>query len=341
VTPIASVTPSISITPTRTPSASVTPSSSVTPSVSITPTRTPSASVTPSTSVTPSSSVTPSVTVTPSISITRTPSITPSRTPAIIQAFKYSNQEYSDGTVFLDGDLILNQNGSSFIPVGNTPGTFPVYFPTPGEVTYTGTTIYQDDSIYVQASGNPTAYPAPAYGTATRTLHVYDSALNTIINTTVDYTGSLNVTFAAVGGRTYRAFASTNFSWPSNATLTITGMFLNNFTNKYNFTCHLNTAVEGDFTITTNGGLSGDVHFGLGCPFPADTQLFNSVSSTVPKGQYGSFNVATNQDGAGFDSYTLQNVVYIDGVGPLFSGQQFVRGATTVTIDVVTDCQPF
>jgi len=232
----------------------------------------------------------------------------------------------------LDGDLVVNQNSSNIITE---------YFTTPGDVLYTGGTIYQDDSIFAQASGNTTTYPDPGYGTATRRLHIVDSAANTINDVTVGYTSSTNKTFSVTGGRTYYVRGYTNFSWPANATLTIAGMFLNNMTNKYNFICSLDTAVEGDFTITTNGGLSGDVYFGAGCPFPADTQLFNNVSSTVPKGQYGSFNVATNEDGAGFLSYQLQNAVYIDGTGLLFSGQQFVRGATTVTINVITDCQPF
>lgn len=232
----------------------------------------------------------------------------------------------------MDGDLVVNQNSSNIITE---------YFTTPGDVLYTGGTIYQDDSIFAQASGNTTTYPDPGYGTATRRLHIVDSAANTINDVTVGYTSSTNKTFSVTGGRTYYVRGYTNFSWPANATLTIAGMFLNNMTNKYNFICSLDTAVEGDFTITTNGGLSGDVYFGAGCPFPADTQLFNNVSSTVPKGQYGSFNVATNEDGAGFLSYELLNQVYIDGVGLLFSGQQFVRGATTVTINVITGCQPF
>ena len=342
LSPSISVSPTISVTPSITRTASVTPTISVSPTISLTPSVTRTASVSPTISLTPTITVSPTISLTPSITVSRTPSITPSRTPAIIQAFKYSNQEYNDGTVFLDGDLILNQNGSSFLPVGTTPGTFPVYNPTPGEVTYTGTTIYQDDSIYVQASGNPTAYPAPAYGTATRTLYVYDSALNTIINSTVDYNSNINVTFAAVGGRTYYALASTNFSWPTAATLSIGGMYVDGATGYYAFQYYLDTAVDGDFTISAGGGISADMYFNAGCGGGSEVTFGNASSSTVLKGQYGFGYTSTGISATyGFSSYTLQNAVYIDGLGyARANGDTFVIGVTTVTVNINTYCQP-
>ena len=71
ISPAPSNNPTVSVTPTRTPS--ITPSRSVGTSVTPTPTVTPSISVTPS--------ITPSITTT--LSVTPTPSITPSFTPTI------------------------------------------------------------------------------------------------------------------------------------------------------------------------------------------------------------------------------------------------------------------
>ena len=89
ITPTISVTPSI--TPSVTPTISVTPSPSITPSVTstVSPTRTPSISVTPTISLTATPSRTPGVSLTPSISISKTPStsVTPSisisKTPSV------------------------------------------------------------------------------------------------------------------------------------------------------------------------------------------------------------------------------------------------------------------
>ena len=214
---------------------------------------------------------------------------------------------------------------------------FPIYNPTPGQVQYTATTIYQDDSIYVQASGNPTAYPAPTYGTSTRTLYVYDSANNTIINTTVDYNSNLNVTFAAVGGRTYRAFASTNFSWPATATLTLGGLY-DGGAGYYLFSYTLSDAVEGDFTMN-NIGMSADMYFTY-CSGPSEDTIYNNASATITKGQYGLGNISTGYSTTyAFNYYKLNNYVYIDG-DYYQHGSTFVKGATTVTVSLSTDCTP-
>lgn len=243
--------------------------------------------------------------------------------------------------MFLDGDLILNQNGSSFIPVGITPGTFPVYFPTPGDVQYTGTTIYQDDSIFAQASGNQATYPAPAFGTATRTLFIEDNAGNVINNVTVDYNSNTNKTFTVVGGRKYYVRARTNFSWPTAATLSIGGMYVDGATGYYYFQYFLNTAVDGDFTITANGGISANMSYDGGCA-TSEEIISSSSSSVVQKGQFLYGFVSSGISAVyGFSSYALQNVIYINGEPyGLQHGDTFVRGVTTVTVNISTFCQP-
>jgi hypothetical protein len=82
-----SITPSISIsaTPSVTPSISISRTPSVTPSISIsaTPSVTPSISISRTPSITPSISISRTPSVTPSISISRTPSVTPSTSTSV------------------------------------------------------------------------------------------------------------------------------------------------------------------------------------------------------------------------------------------------------------------
>ena len=239
--------------------------------------------------------------------------------------------------MFLDGDLILNQNGSSFIPVGITPGTFPVYFPTPGDVQYTGTTIYQDDSIFAQASGNQATYPAPTFGTATRTLFIEDGAGNVINNITVNYNSNTNKTFTVVGGRKYYVRARTNFSWPTSAILTVSSL-ADNGSGQYVILCTLDTAVDGNFTITSPYGVGADMYLGSDCNGPSEGSVGNNASLTVTKGQYGLFNLTTGTAPIyGFSAYRFYGYVYIDGEY-YANGSTFTRGATTVTVNVTTDC---
>jgi hypothetical protein len=247
----------------------------------------------------------------------------------LITALYYNNQEYNDGTVFLDGNIAVNQNGSNIVNE---------VFTTPGDVLYTATKIFQDDSLFAQASGNIAAYPKPLYGTSTRRLHIVDSAGNTINDTTVDYNSNTNKTFTVVGGRTYYVRGYTNFSWPTEATLTIQGMFIDAGTSYYAFQCFLNNAVDGNFTITANGGISADMYFGSGCSGGSETTFGNSDAVTVVKGQYDYIYVTTGINSFyGFGSYRLVNAVFIDGAF-LSHGDTFVRGATTVTINLTTDC---
>lgn len=244
----------------------------------------------------------------------------------------YNNSEFNDGTVFLDGNLAVNRNGSNIINE---------VFTTPGDVLYTGGTIFQDDSIFAQASGNIGSYPDPGYGTSTRRLQIVDSAGNTINDTTVAYTSSTNKTFSVVGGRTYYVRGYTNFSYPTSATLTIQGMLVDISTGYYTFQCNLDTAVDGNFTINANNGILADMYFTSNCTLGSETTFGNSDALTVTKGQFGNFFVTTGISAAyGFNSYNLQNNLYVDG--DLYSnGSTFVKGVTTVTVNITTDCGTF
>jgi hypothetical protein len=231
----------------------------------------------------------------------------------------------------LDGDLVVNKNGGNIIIE---------YDNTPGDVLYTGTKIYQDDSIFAQASGNPTAYPKPTFGTSTRRLLVTDSAGNTINDTTVDYNSNTNKTFSVVGGRTYYARSYTNFSWPTSALLYISGVFQNE-SGEYVFVYNLSDAVDGNFTIDSPYGIGADMYLGTDCSGPSEGSIGNSSSSTVTKGQSGTFSVGTGTYALyGFGAYRIYNVVYIDG-SPYFPGSTFTRGVTTVTVGIDTNCNAF
>jgi len=228
----------------------------------------------------------------------------------------------------LDGDLIVNQNSSNIITE---------YFITPGDVLYTGGTIYQDDSIFAQASGNTTTYPAPIYGTSTRRLYIVDSAGNTINDVTVGYTASTNKTFSVVGGRTYYVRGYTNFAYPATATLTLGGLY-DGGAGYYLFSYTLSDAVEGDFTMN-NIGMSADMYFTY-CSGPSEDTIYNNASATITKGQYGLGNISTGYSTTyAFNYYKLNNYVYIDG-DYYQHGSTFVKGATTVTVSLSTDCTP-
>jgi hypothetical protein len=180
----------------------------------------------------------------------------------------------------------------------------------------------------------------PTFGTATRRLHIVDSAGNTINDVTVGYTSSTNKTFSVVGGRTYYVRGYTNFSWPATATLTIMEMYEDIASGFYEFQYYLDNAVEGDFTITSNGGISANMYFSGDCSLGSEVTFLNSSSSTVLKGQYGYASVTTGESTSyGFGSYELQNAVYIDGEPYVLQhGDTFVRGATTVTVNIQTSC---
>ena len=230
----------------------------------------------------------------------------------------------------MDGDLIVNKNGGNIITE---------YDNTPGDVLYSGAglPIYQDDSIFSQASGNPTSYPKPTYGTSTRRLYVVDSAGNVINDTTVDYNSNTNKTFTVVGGRTYYARAYTNFSYPTSATLSFGG--IDGGSGQYVFAYYLTDAVEGDITIDGIGAISADMFFTY-CSGPSEDTIFNSSGVTISKGQYGYGSLNTGYSSAfGFNSYKINNYVYIEG-NYYVNGSTFVKGATTVTVSINTNCQP-
>jgi hypothetical protein len=213
-------------------------------------------------------------------------------------------------------------------------------FSTPGDVLITGSVIYQGDSIYAQSQGYTGGYPAPTYGTSTRTLDITDSAANTIYNFTGDYTtySNINTTFSIVGGRNYFVRGRTDFYWPATANLYFVGITIDP-SNDYFFEYYLDTAVDGDFTITSNSGITADFFFGVSCAGGVEATFGNVPSSTVTSGQYGTGFIATGESHVyGFDSYNLNNFVYIDG-DYYAHGSTFVRGATTVTVNITTSCQ--
>jgi hypothetical protein len=268
------------------------------------------------------------VSITPQATVSVTPPITPSRSPLTITALYYNNQEFNDGTVFLDGNVAVNQNGSNIVNE---------VFTTPGDVLYTGGTIFQDDSLFAQASGNTTAYPVPSFGTSTRRLHIVDSAGNTINDTTVGYTASTNKTFSVVGGRTYYVRGYTNFSYPTSAILTVSSL-ADNGSGQYVILCTLDTAVDGNFTIDSPYGVGADMYLGSDCNGPSEGSVGNNASLTVTKGQYGLFNLTTGLAPIyGFSAYRFYGYVYIDG-NYYSHGSTFTRGATTVTVNIDTNC---
>jgi len=223
--------------------------------------------------------------------------------------------------------LAVNQNGGNIINE---------VFTTPGDVLYTGGTIFQDDSIFAQASGNTGSYPKPTYGTSTRRLLITDSAGNTINDTTVDYNSSTNKTFSVVGGRTYYVRGYTNFSWPTSAILTI-NYLVDGGDGYYYYDYYLSDAVEGNFTIDSNS-LLADMFFTT-CTGPSEDTISNNASTTITKGQYGSGTISTGYSTSfGFAYQRIVNQISIDG-NYYSAGDTFTRGATTVSISINVGCQ--
>jgi hypothetical protein len=267
------------------------------------------------------------VSITPQATVSVTPPITPSRSPLTITALYYNNQEFSDGTVFLDGNVAVNQNGSNIINE---------VFTTPGDVLYTGGTIFQDDSIFAQATGNIIDYPKPAYGTSTRRLYIVDSAGNTINDVTVDYNSNTTKTFTVVGGRTYYVRGYTNFTYPSSATLYINGLF--NYLSEYYYDVYLDSVVEGTFSIDAYG-ISTDVYFTSDCTFGSEDTISSNAAATFTKGQSGTLYVPTGYSSVfGFVSQRVVNTIYING-NSYSNGSTFTLGNTTVTVVINRNCQ--
>lgn len=257
--------------------------------------------------------------------------MTPSLTPTVAYIF-YANTEYNASPVFLDNNVYIRRNPSTDLvnDVFSTPGL---------EMPITGSVIYQGDTIYAQSQGNIGAYPAPTYGTSTRTLTVSDSAGNTLYNFTGDYTtySNINTTFSIVGGRNYFVRGRTDFSWPTYAELNIIQLY-DNGSGQYVFEYYLDTAAEGDITMDANG-MSTEAYVSVGCPFPSDLTIYNSVSATITKGQYGYGYINTGVSTAyGLNSYSINNYVDIDGTR-YYTGDTFTRGVTTVRVTVNTNCQ--
>jgi hypothetical protein len=117
-------------------------------------------------------------------------------------------------------------------------------------------------------------------------------------------------------------------------------MYVDGGTGQYTFQYYLDTAVDGDFTITANGGISADMYFEAGCSGGSEVNFGNASSSTVLKGQFGYGFTSTGISAVyGFSSYTLQNSLFVDG-NFYQHGDTFVRGVTTVTVNIFTGCSP-
>jgi hypothetical protein len=316
----------------------------VTPSITVSTTPSISISVTPSVSVTPSFSVTPSISIsrTPSVSVSATPSVSISKTPSISLTptpspqyvyLTYANTEFSESTppyVFIDNNVYVNKNGSQIVAQG----------PSIVDTDYAGQILY-GDSLYALCDADRATYPIPAFGTATRRLRVEDNFGNVVLDSTVNAASNVDVSWSPGGGnRRYYVRGWSYFSWPTAATLTIQGMYADVGTGYYAFQYFLNTAVDGDFTITPGGGISADMYFDYPCTGASEVNFGNSAASTVLRGQYQYGYVTTGQSSTyGFGAYKLQNIVFINGEPyGLQHGDTFVRGVTTVTININTSC---
>ena len=118
-------------------------------------------------------------------------------------------------------------------------------------------------------------------------------------------------------------------------------MYVDIATGQYFFQYFLNNAVDGDFTITANGGISANMSYDGYCA-TSEEIISSSSSSVVQKGQFLYGFVSSGISAVyGFSSYALQNIIYINGEPyGLQHGDTFVRGATTVTVNISTFCQP-
>lgn len=194
--------------------------------------------------------------------------------------------------------------------------------------------------MYALCDADRATYPIPSFGTATRRLKVEDNFGNVVLDSTVNAASNVDVSWSPGGGnRTYYVRGWSYFSWPTSATLTFGGLYVNS-SNRYVFQFELDTAVDGDFTVTANNGVQADMYFNAGCTDGSEVTFGNTPSTTVTRGQYGYGDVLTNEYHVyGFSSYRLINVVYIDG-DYYAHGSTFVRGATTVTVNITTSCQP-
>jgi hypothetical protein len=76
------------------------------------------------------------------------------------------------------------------------------------------------------------------------------------------------------------------------------------------------------------------------CSGPSEDTIYNNASAVVTKGQYGLGNISTGYSTTyAFNYYKLNNYVYIDG-NYYQNGSTFVKGATTVTVSLSTNCTP-
>lgn len=142
-TPTPTITPTISVSPTRPPSLSLTPTTtpSITPTISISPTRTPSISVSPF--GTPSMSAT----ATPSISISKTPSLSPGASMSTTPSPTPSISITPSPTIGYKTLQLSNPPGNNTIFDTCTITSGLTYYYNPGWVITNGLRIYTDSAL--------------------------------------------------------------------------------------------------------------------------------------------------------------------------------------------------
>jgi hypothetical protein len=154
----------------------------------------------------------------------------------------------------------------------------------------------------------------------------------------VNAASNVDVSWSPGGGnRRYYVRGWSYFSWPTAATLTVSSL-ADNGSGQYVILCTLDTAVDGNFTIDSPYGVGADMYLGSDCNGPSEGSVGNNASLTVTRGQYGLFNLTTGLAPIyGFSAYRFYGYVYIDG-NYYSHGSTFTRGATTVTVNITTDC---
>ena len=243
----------------------------------------------------------------------------------MVAVLYYRNTEANDGTVFLDNNVYIRNNTTSTDLVNDV-------FSTPGDVLVGGTQ-YQDQSIYAQASGD-SAYPPPAFGTSTRNLTITDSAGNTIINSTTNYTTySINTNFTLTGGRTYYVRGTTGFTYPASTTLALNDYYNSLGSGFIGLT--LSTPIGTDLVIDQYS-ISVYTYTTSACNAGSIDGVTNYPTFTLTKGFSGQFYANADYAASG-TYYKFQNGIVINGTN-YNNGDSFTvnGGATTVNVGIPT-----
>jgi hypothetical protein len=170
------------------------------------------------------------------------------------------------------------------------------------------------------------------------------------------YGNSLAYSTPVFGGRTYRAYATTNYVYPTTATLTFNVLSeVPAVGGTYNFQIEgaLSNIVDGDFYIQAYGAMVNLYYGRTTCNLGADVTLTGAVSPDrlISRGyaKYGAqgiyLDTGTTYDGfAGAYDFTGLTLSVIDGGGTprsLYNGDTFTVGSTTVTVSLPTACRRF